>query len=311
MIVTVTLNPSIDKSILARSFEIGKTNRGEVVRVEAGGKGINVAKALKLWGASVFTLGLVARGDGQLILDALSAQGIPADFVRVPGDTRVCMKIHDTTSGAETELNELGAPLTPADLNGLRRKIEHYAPQSEAMIFSGSLPPGAPPETFLDLIRLATERGAKCILDTSGPALKLGLAGGPHLVKPNRAEAADLLGRPLRTRIELVEAARELMHMGAAQVLISLGAEGALGVAGTEAVFAVPPPIAFRSSTGAGDAMVAAMAIAAVDRMTLRQAVRLAVAAGAATAAQEGTQMAELSAVKDLIPKVTLKEAVG
>lgn len=311
MIVTVTLNPSIDKTVIARSFEIGKTNRGEVVRLDAGGKGINVAKALRLWGSSVFALGLLARGGGQFILDAISAQGIPADFVRVPGDTRVCMKIHDTASGAETELNELGAPLTPAGLNGLRRKIEHYAPQSEVMIFSGSLPPGAPAGTFMDLIRVAAECGAKCFLDTSGPALKSGLAGGPYLVKPNRAEAADLLARPLRTRLELIEAAHEIMHMGTKQVLISLGPEGALGVAGTEAVFAVPPDIQFRSSTGAGDAMVAAMAIAVVERMPFRQALRLAVAAGAATAAQEGTQMAQLSAVKDLIPKVTLKEAVG
>ncbi len=311
MIATVTLNPSIDKSIIVREFEIGKTNRGEVVRVEAGGKGINVAKALKLWGATVFALGMVARSDGQYILDAISAQGIPADFIRFPGETRICLKIHDTKSGAETELNELGPHVTPADLAGLRRKIEHYAPRCDVMVFSGSLPPGAPLGTFADLIRLAAERGAKCILDTSGQALKLGLAAGPYLVKPNRAEAAELLGRPLKTRDELLEAAREMMQMGAEQALISLSALGALGVAGTEAVFASPPDIEFRSSTGAGDAMVAAMAIAVVERMPFRQAFRLAVAAGAATAAQEGTKMAELSAVKQLTPKVTLKEAVG
>jgi 1-phosphofructokinase len=310
MIATVTLNPSIDKSIIVRDFEIGKTNRGEVVRIEAGGKGINVAKALKLWGSTVFALGLVARNDGQFILDAISAQGIPADFVRVPGDTRVCLKIHDAKSGAETELNELGAPITPSDLSGLRRKIEHYAPQCDVMVFSGSLPPGAPPGTFSDLIRVATESGAKCILDTSGVALKFGLGAGPYLVKPNRAEAADLLGRPLLTRLELVEGARELMQMGAEHVLISLGAVGALGVAHSDTLFAVPPDIEFRSSTGAGDAMVAAMAIAVVERMSFREAFRMAVAAGAATAALEGTQMANPSAVRNLLPRVTLKEAV-
>jgi 1-phosphofructokinase len=310
MIATVTLNPSIDKSLIVRDLELGKTNRGEVVRMEAGGKGINVAKALKLWGSTVFALGLVARNDGQFILDAISTQGIPADFVRVPGDTRVCLKIHDTRSGAETELNELGVPVTPADLGALRRKIEHYAPQCNVMVFSGSLPPGAPPGTFSDLIRVANECGAKCILDTSGVALKFGLGAGPYLVKPNRAEAADLLGRPLRTRLELLEAAREFMRMGAEHVVISLGAVGALGVAGAETLFALPPDIELRSSTGAGDAMVAAMAIAVVERLSFREAFRLAVAAGAATAALDGTKMAERSAVKDLIPKVTLKEAM-
>ncbi len=310
MIATVTLNPSVDKSILVRDLEIGKTNRGEVVRLEAGGKGINVARALKLWGSTVFALGLVARGDGQFILDAIGAQGIPADFVRIPGDTRVCLKIHDTKSGSETELNELGPPVTPADLGGLRRKIEHYAPQCDVMVFSGSLPPGAPPGTFSDLIRVATESGARCILDTSGVALKFGLGAAPYLVKPNRAEAAELLGRPLRTRLELVEAAREFMQMGAEHVLISMGAVGALGVARGETLFAVPPDIEFRSSTGAGDAMVAAMAIAVVERLSFREAFRLAVAAGAATAALEGTKMAERSAVRELISKVTLKEAM-
>ena len=129
MIATVTLNPAIDKSVTVRGFEIGKTNRGEVDRVDAGGKGINVAKALKRLGSAVCALGLVAGSNGRFILDALSAEGIPADFVHVPGETRVNLKIHDPEKGTETELNEPGFRVTAEHLEELRRKIEAHAPR--------------------------------------------------------------------------------------------------------------------------------------------------------------------------------------
>jgi 1-phosphofructokinase len=176
------------------------------------------------------------------------------------------------------------------------------------MVFSGSLPLGAPPEIFADLIRIAKAHGAKCILDTAGPGLKLGLAAGPFLIKPNRAEVEDLLKRALGTRRELVEAARVLTSMGCEQILISLGAEGAVGVAGNDALFAHPPAVKVRSSVGAGDTMVAVMAYAAVMGLSFRQAFRMAVAASAATVAMEGTKVADLAAVQALIPQVNLED---
>lgn len=311
MIATVTLNPAIDKSVIVRGFEIGKTNRGEVARVDAGGKGINVAKALKRWGSAVCALGLVAGSNGRFILDALSAEGIPADFVNVPGETRVNLKIHDPEKGTETELNEPGFRVTMEHLEELRRKIEVHAPHCEVMVFSGSLPPDAPPAIFADLIRIAKAHGAKCFLDTAGPGLKLGLEAGPYLTKPNRAEVEDLLKTSLRTRRALVEAARELIRMGSDQVLISLGAEGAVGAAGKEALFAPPPAVQVRSSVGAGDTMVAAMAYSAVEGSPFRQAFRMAVAASAATVAMEGTKVADLASVEELIPQVMLEDADG
>jgi len=311
MIATVTLNPAVDQSVTVRGFEIGKTNRGEVDCVDAGGKGINVAKALKRLGSTVCALGLLAGSNGRFILDALSAEGIPTDFIQVPGETRVNLKIHDSERGAETELNEPGFHVTAEHLEELRRKIEAHAPQCAVMVFSGSLPLGAPPEIFADLIRIAKAHGAKCILDTAGPGLKLGLAAGPFLIKPNRAEVEDLLKRALGTRRELVEAARVLTSMGCEQILISLGAEGAVGVAGNDALFAHPPAVKVRSSVGAGDTMVAVMAYAAVEGLAFRQAFQMAVAASAATVAMEGTRVADLAAVQALIPQVNLEDAAG
>lgn len=311
MIAAIALNPAVDKSVAVRDFEIGKTNRGEVIGMDAGGKGINVAKALRRLGSSVCALGLVAGSNGRFILDALEAVGIPADFVQASGETRVNLKIHDASTGAETELNEPGFRVTAEKLEELRGKIEAYAPRCEVMAFSGSLPPDAPPSIFADLILAARRHGPKCFLDSGGLALKLGVAARPFLIKPNRMEVEELLQRQLGTRRELVEAGRTLIAMGIEQVLISLGAEGAVGVAADEALFARPPAIKVRSSVGAGDTMVAVMAYATVEGLPFREAFRMAVAASAATVAMEGTQVADLAAVQALIPQVTLEDAAG
>jgi 1-phosphofructokinase len=311
MIATVTLNPAVDKSVTVRGFEFGKTNRVKVDRVDAAGKGINVAKVLKRLGATVCALGLEAGSNGRFILDALSAEGIAADFVHVPGETRVNLKIHDPERGVETELNEAGFEVSAEDLDELRRKIAAHAPECRAMVFSGSLPPNAPAEIFADLIRIAKAHGAKCFLDTSGPALKLGLAAGPFLIKPNRAEVEDLLKMKLSLPQSLVHAARELMGIGTEQVVISLGAEGAVGVAGDEALFARPPSVRVQSSVGAGDTMVAVMAYAAVNGLPFREAFQMAVAASAATVAMEGTRVADLAAVQALIPQVIVEPVAG
>lgn len=311
MIATVTLNPAIDKSVAVRGFEIGKTNRGTVERLDAGGKGINVARALQRWGFEVCALGLLAGNNGRFILDALVAEGIPSDFVIVPGETRVNLKIHDPVRGTETELNEPGFRVAAEHLQELKRKIQDYALKCKVMVFSGSLPPDVPPAIFTEMIRIAKSHGAKCFLDTTGPGLEKGLAAGPFLIKPNRAEVEDLLKGAFRTQRGLVEAARALIRMGSEQVVISLGAEGAVGVTKDEALFARPPAVKVRSSVGAGDTMVAAMAHAAVEVMPFRQAFRMAVAASAATVALEGTEVADWAAVQELIPQVMLEDAAG
>jgi len=311
MIVTVTLNPAVDKSMAVHGFEIGKTNRGEVTGVEAGGKGINVAKVLKRFGSPVCAIGLAAGNNGRFILEALRAEGIPADFVMVPGETRVNLKIYDPDKGTETELNEPGFRVAAEQLEELQRRIEAHAPQCEVMVFSGSLPPDAPPEIFADLMRAAKAQGAKCFLDTTGAGLKHGVAAGPFLIKPNRAEVEELLKSTFPTRHDLVKAAQLLVGKGLEQVVISLGAEGAVGVDGSRALFAKPPAVTVRSSIGAGDTMVAALAHAAVTGLPFPQAFRLAVAASAATVAMEGTKLADLNAAQALLPQVALEDAEG
>jgi len=308
MIATVTLNPAIDKSLTVPRFEVGKTNRGEVRRIDPSGKGINVANALKEFGLEVCALGFLAGSNGRAILEALAASGIPTDFCNVPGETRVNLKIHDPVYGTETELNEPGFLVFPEHLQAMRHKVEEYGSRCELMIFSGSLPPGAPPETFAELMTIAKAFGAKCMLDTAGPALKRGLEAKPLSIKPNRAEVEELLQGPLRTPRELGQAARRLLAMGAEKAVISMGAEGAVAATGPELLLARPPAVAARSSVGAGDAMVAALAYGEVNHLSFRDSFRLAMAASAAAVTMEGSKMGDLSLVQSLFPQVHIEE---
>ena len=308
MIATVTLNPAIDKSVTVPRFEVGKTNRGEVGRSDASGKGVNVAMALKQFGAEVCALGFMAARNGQFILEALAASGIPADFVSVPGETRVNLKIRDPIFRTETELNEPGFQVLPGHLEAMKEKIREHAPRCEVMAFSGSLPPGAPPGTYAELMTIAGALGSKCILDTGGEALKLGIESKPVFVKPNRAEVEELLVYSLRTRDDLAGAARKLLELGAGTAVISLGAEGAVAAGRRELFAARPPSVAVRSSTGAGDAMVAAFAYGEITGLSFRESFRLAMAASAASVTIEGTKFADFAAIQRLLPEVHVED---
>ena len=173
-------------------------------------------------------------------------------------------------------------------------------------MFSGSLPPGAPQDTYAHLLAIARAQGAKTILDTSGAALTRGIRGLPDFVKPNRGEAEELLCRRLVNHAELAHGVRKLLEMGPSMAAISLGAEGLMAARGDRILLAVPPPVKLRSSVGAGDALVAAFAYAMVDGLEFDAAVRLATAMGAATAAAGGSSVAGMDAVRAMLPRIVL-----
>jgi 1-phosphofructokinase len=305
MIATVTLNPALDKTMAIPGFAIGRTNRASIEQIDAGGKGINVAKAAKQLGCPAIALGFLAGANGRWIAEALGAMGIPSDFVWVPGETRVNLKIKDPLTGTETEINEPGFQVAADHVQSLLRKVEEQAGQCAVMVFSGSLPPGVPPEIYAEFIRIARNRGAQTILDTAGAALKYGIGAGPDLIKPNRVEAEELLETRIDGEAGLVGAARRMLAMGARVVVLSLGADGALAVSERERWRAYPPSVTASSSIGAGDAMVAALAFAMTRGLALEDALRLATAAGAASVATNGSA-SDLGSIQEYSKGVTL-----
>jgi 1-phosphofructokinase len=305
-IVTVTLNPAVDRTMSVPGFAVGRTNRASIEQIDPGGKGINVAKALRQFGCPVLAMGFLAGNNGQWIRDALASRNIRAAFLNVPGETRVNLKIKDPETGSETEINEPGFSVLPKHLSALEREIEAAACPLAVVVLSGSLPPGVPCDIYARFIRIARERGARSILDTTEEALRQGILAAPDLVKPNLAEAGELLGGPIRGEGELAAAARKLLELGARAAVISCGVDGAVAVDGRACFRAQPPLIHASSSVGSGDAMVAAMAWSMIRGVPFEEAFRFATAAGTATAAMNGSGIAELAAIRDLVPQVRL-----
>jgi 1-phosphofructokinase len=305
VIVTVTLNPAIDKTLIVPAFRPGATNRATVDRVAVGGKGINVALNLRRLGCEVVATGFAGADDRHSSAAILARHGVEADFVTVAGETRVNLKLLDSTTGVETEINEPGFIVPPDALAALAAKLRAVARRASVMVFSGSLPPGAPADLYSQLIAQAGAQGVRTVLDTAGAALAHGIAAGPDLAKPNRAEAEELLHTSITDEESLVAAAQRMLGLGARSVVVSLGSRGAFGASSAGMWRARPPAVSARSTVGAGDAMVAALAYGLQQALPASDAIRLATAVSCAAAAASGP-FGTTEAIESLLPQVSI-----
>jgi len=305
VIYTLTLNPAVDRELQVPEIRFGEVLRAHAHRVDWGGKGFNVSRALRVLGEDSVALGLVGGFAGQMIAAGLRQLGIAVDFVEIAGETRTNVVVID--GERHLKVNEAGPEIRPEDEALLLDKIRTLARAGDWWVLSGSLPPGASPEVYAEVIRIVTSAGGRAVLDTSGPALAHGVAARPFLVKPNASEAAELTGRPVHNLASARVAAREILVRGAQHVVISLGARGALLWDGAAAWAARPPRLVERNPVGAGDSMVGGLVQGLAHGLSLARALRRAVACGAAAASRDGTgfdsrvQVAELELDVDLI----------
>jgi 1-phosphofructokinase len=291
-VVTVTANPAIDHTVWIPGFRAGEVNRVAAEDRSPGGKGVNVAAALRALGVGrVEVTGFLGAENCGLFEAFFAAEGIGDRFLRVPGATRTGIKIVDDSTGDTTDVNFPGPALGPDDVDELAAVVAEAAEGAAWVVLSGSLPPGAPVDLYARLTAAAHAGGAAVALDTSGPALAAAVPAGPDLVKPNAEELVELAGRPLPSRTARLAAADDLRAAGVDTVVVSLGGEGALFVAGEGAVVARPPPVAVRSTVGAGDAMVAGTIAALLRGEPLTGVARLATACGAAAVAGVGPRL--------------------
>ncbi|WP_457027974.1 1-phosphofructokinase [Kitasatospora sp. P5_F3] len=258
MIVTITPNPSLDRTYELPDLARGEVNRATTDRVDPGGKGVNVARALTAAGhraAAVLPLGGFS---GLLLSDLLLRQGIEVASVPVRGETRINVSIVEgdhTLTKINAPGPELSAEESAALLATVRR--DYTGPDIDWLACCGSLPRGLTPDWYADLVAQVHSGGARIALDTSGPALLAALRARPDVVKPNREELAEAVGRQLGTVGEAVAAAEELRARGAQQVLASLGADGMLLVSAEGTWYGTAPVATVRSDVGAGDASLA------------------------------------------------------
>lgn len=282
MIVTLTPNPSIDRTITVPQLAVGEVNRALGSRVDPGGKGVNVARALVRNGAEALAVLPLGGPDGAWMAQALKADGVPHHVVAIPEDTRTNVAIVDA-DGETTKVNEPGPALSADDTAALAAAIPEDA---SFVALCGSLPAGTDPDFLPALVRRFRGRA---VVDTSGEPLARAVAQGPALIKPNAEELAELVGRELLTIGDVVDAARSLVASGVGVVVASLGADGALWVDADDLVFAhatVERPL---STVGAGDCLLAGVLGALDAGKGPEQALRQGVAWGAASVSLPGS----------------------
>ncbi|MGW6132461.1 1-phosphofructokinase [Cellulomonas sp. NPDC055163] len=265
MIVTVTPNPSVDRALDLDRLAVGEVNRAHETHVHAGGKGINVSRALVAHGHATRAVLPAGGPDGELLVRLLEERGVPAHAVPVTGETRSNITLVERT-GVTTKVNAPGPALGPDDVTALLAAVEaEVSAGARLVVGAGSLPAGAGTDFFVRLSALAGRHGVPCALDTSGEPLVAAVeAGGLDVVKPNDEELGALVGRDMVVVGDVVDAARSVVDRGTRQVLVSLGAHGALLVDATSVWWAGGPPLVPASTVGAGDATLAGF-LAEVD----------------------------------------------
>lgn len=308
-VATVTLNPAIDHSVGIAGFAAGEVNRVDWEQSDPGGKGVNVASFLADLGVRVAVTGFLGS-ENAIAFDRLFAQkGMTDSFVRIPGRTRVNVKIIDEAQHRITDINFPGQSASDADIAVLREKLLALMPDHEWFVLSGSVPAGVPIGLYAEWVRLLKGAGKRVVLDTSGEALRTAIGEAPFAIKPNIAELVELLGEPLPTRAAVVEAAHRLLRTGIQCVVISMGKEGALFVNAGESLLAVPPAVEVKSTVGAGDAMVAGFVAAQIRGWPLADCARLATATAVGALTQLGPRLPTAQVVESLMRQVTVRAA--
>ena len=308
MITTVTLNPAVDKTVEINNIAINSVNRVTSARLDAGGKGINVSKVILKLGGTSKALGFIGGSAGKFIKEYLDDMEIQNDFVVVKEETRTNLKIVDPLKQTNTDINEMGPRITPQDLKKMEEKILELANEKAILVFSGSVPPNVEPNIYQQWIYQAKWKGAKTILDADGEMMRLGIGAGPYLIKPNIHELERLLGREIKSVDEVVAAGRFLMkEHGVEVVVVSMGENGALFLNKEATILAEGLEVDVKSTVGAGDSMVAALAYALDQGETFEKAVALAVAAGTANVMTYGTEPSSLALIQELENKVHWK----
>ena len=306
MIYTVTLNPALDKTATVENLRLDSVNRISELRVDPGGKGINVSKVVRELGAKTVAIALLGGHTGTMLRNMLVELGIECKVLEVEGETRTNLKIKDPALKTNTDINEPGPEVTDEQLRGMLDGLVGEVGSGDIVVLSGSLPRGAAADTYKVWVAALKKTGAKVYLDADGDKLVRGIEAKPDLIKPNEIELGAMMGHTLDADDKIVEAARELIDSGLDRVMVSMGGAGALYVARDVTIKANPVKVPVGSTVGAGDSVVAALAYAQDKGLGLEDTMRLAMATGAANVMQSGTQAAPRELVDSLIDKVVV-----
>jgi 1-phosphofructokinase family hexose kinase len=305
MIVTLTPNPSVDRTVSIAELQRGEVHRATASRIDPGGKGVNISRALTAHKASTLAVLPAGGPQGHLLAELLEEAGIAIAIVPIVGSTRANVALVEP-DGTTTKINEPGPLLSSSELEALLGgAADTLAEQPGWLVGSGSLPPGVNDDLYAGLVGRCRVAGVNVAIDASGPALRLAVAAGPDLIKPNLEELEELVGRSLSTLGDVLQAGHDLVTHGVGTVVVSLGGLGALLVSPTVVAHAVAPVSSPLSTVGAGDALLAGYLYATVSGSTAVEALCTGVTWGAAAVSLPGSRMPSPSDVAGIQVSLT------
>ena len=306
MIVTLTINPAIDRIISIDRLAFEDRAYINSSRESAGGRGINVSSVIHSFGGETLAV-LISGGDSGKRLEGLLGKcGYRIAVVPVQNEIRTNLTITDK-HGLTVNLNETGPQLAKAEVARVERVVRDTLDHASWLMMCGSIPPGVPPAFYGKLISMARQKKVKTLLHADGDALREGIAARPTVVSPNQQEAGRLLGQTLLTRTHYLEAAERIRQLGAESVVLTLGSRGAVGAFADGLMEALPPRIDAVCPIGAGDALMAAYAWARERRTSVADALRWGVAAGTASARLPGMSFASLAQAREIYRQVEVR----
>jgi 1-phosphofructokinase family hexose kinase len=311
MIITVTLNAALDKTLEVPNFRVGRRHRSVEQTTMPGGKGVNIARALKRLGQPVIATGLAGGATGNRIVDALNDEAILNGFVRIREESRTNTAVLDPTTGVHTEINERGPAVSAHDLELFRDKLLYLAKGASMCVFAGSLPRGVPTDVYAGLIRELRKQNVTTIVDTEGEPLRLAARAEPDIISPNELEAEELVGHEFNDADDRCEAVVEMTRLGPSEAIMTVS-DGCIAYVmdggGGQALYRVRiEEQEARSTIGSGDAFLAGYIAARYLGRPPVECLRYGVACGAESVQHFGAGLIDPAAVERLLPEVELE----
>ena len=307
MILTLTLNPCIDKTIYLDQLEVGSYNRVKSTREDLAGKGLNVSIVLNNLNEDTLCKGFNFKSNGHLLDKLLNIHHVKYDFLSLEGAIRTNIKLFDQSCQVMTEVNEAGPFVPMSAVEQLLKDMENALEHTDILVMSGSIPPGVPTDIYQRLIRMANEKQVKTVLDAAGEPLFLGLLEKPYLIKPNTLEFNQAFRKEIECGMDTLEIARQVVDSGIPYLCLSMGEEGAMLIDKEHVYRARPLPLEPKGLTGAGDSMVAGICYAIQKHFDSADMLRYAMASAGGSIRQEGTLLSRQEDIDELLPLVEIE----
>lgn len=308
MILTVTLNPAMDKTVFLPRLTINGTNRVSSTRLDAGGKGINVSKTVHALGGDTLAMGILGGESGLYIQHCLAEMGINSVFSMSETPTRTNIKLMDESMHSSTEINERGGAVEKQTFEDVFSNLSRRVHPGDYVVFAGTVPPETPDDLIAGWVREMKSAGAKVCMDMVGTPMLMAIEEKPFLIKPNKSELEDICGRHLYYDIDVIAAAKELVERGIERVVVSLGAEGALFVTENQVLRGFTVKVPVKGQTGAGDSMMAALAYYSEQGCSWSEICQRSMAISSAHVMHPGSETATAEEMEALLPQIRIEE---